>query len=133
MLAYCHTPELGAPLSFLQNLPASPTVSLFAGAHAITNYDGGIVTTPQQHVHPKTVEELQAILRDRHAYPGPVRAMGSNHSLTPCASSSGTIVSMDGFNRILKIDTARKTSRRRPACSWSMPLPSCARRNCSSC
>jgi UDP-N-acetylenolpyruvoylglucosamine reductase len=75
----------------------------------ITNYDGGIVTTPQQHVHPKSVQELQEILRDRQKYPGPVRAMGSNHSLTPCAASTGTIVSMDGFTKIVKIDTSKKT------------------------
>ena len=35
--------------------------------------------------------------------------MGSNHSLTPCAASTGTIVSMDGFTKIVKIDTAKKT------------------------
>jgi FAD/FMN-containing dehydrogenase len=75
----------------------------------ITNYDGGIVTTPQQHVHPKSVQELQEILRDRTKYPSPVRAMGSNHSLTPCAASTGTVVSMDGFTKIVKIDTAKKT------------------------
>jgi FAD/FMN-containing dehydrogenase len=75
----------------------------------ITNYDGGIVTTPQQHVHPKSVAELQEILRDRQQYPGPVRAMGSNHSLTPCAASTGTVVSMDGFTRIVTIDAAKKT------------------------
>ena len=75
----------------------------------ITNYDGGITTTPQQYVHPGTVAELQEILRDRQKYPSPVRAMGSNHSLTPCAASTGTVVSMDGFTRILKIDTAKKT------------------------
>ena len=75
----------------------------------ITNYDGGIVTTPQQHVHPKTVQDLQEILRDRARYPSPVRAMGSNHSLTPCAASTGTVVSMDGFTKIVKIDTAKKT------------------------
>ena len=75
----------------------------------ITNYDGGIVTTPQQHVHPKSVQELQEILRDRQKYPSPVRALGSNHSLTPCAASTGTIVSMDGFTRIVKIDEAKKT------------------------
>ena len=75
----------------------------------ITNYDGGITTTPQQHVHPKSVAELQEILRDRQKYPGPVRAMGSNHSLTPCAASTGTVVSMDGFTKIVKIDPARKT------------------------
>jgi UDP-N-acetylenolpyruvoylglucosamine reductase len=75
----------------------------------ITNYDGGIVTTPQQHVHPKSVQELQEILRDRTKYPSPVRAMGSNHSLTPCAASTGTVVSMDGFTKIVKMDTAKKT------------------------
>ena len=75
----------------------------------ITNYDGGIVTTPQQHVHPRTVQELQDILRDRQKYPSPVRAMGSNHSLTPCAASTGTVVSMDGFTKIVRIDTAKKT------------------------
>ncbi len=30
----------------------------------ITNYDGAIVSTPQSLVRPKSVEELQAILRD---------------------------------------------------------------------
>ena len=61
---------------------------------SITNYDGAIVTTPQEYAHPKSVEDLQAILRDTNKYPGPVRALGSNHSLTPCAASTGTIVSM---------------------------------------
>lgn len=75
----------------------------------ITNYDGAIVTTPQQFVRPKSVEELQAILRDRQTYPSPVRAMGSNHSLTPCAASTGTIVSMAGFTKIVKIDPVKKT------------------------
>jgi FAD/FMN-containing dehydrogenase len=75
----------------------------------ITNYDGAIVTTPREHVRPQTVEELQAILRQPTRYPSPVRAMGSYHSLTPCASSTGTIVNMNGLNRILKIDPATMT------------------------
>jgi FAD/FMN-containing dehydrogenase len=70
----------------------------------ITNYDGGIVTTPKEHVHPKSVDELQAILRQPDRYPSPVRAMGSYHSLTPCASSTGTIINMDGLKKIVKID-----------------------------
>jgi FAD/FMN-containing dehydrogenase len=76
---------------------------------SITNYDGGIVSTPQVVARPTTVDELQEILRDRVKYPGPVRAMGSNHSLTPCASSTGTIVDMDGFNKVLRIDTEAMT------------------------
>ena len=76
---------------------------------SITNYDGGIVTTPQQVVRPTTVETLQEIMRDTVKYPSPVRAMGSYHSLTPCASSTGTIVDMDGLNRVLRIDAEAMT------------------------
>src|SRR4029450_161309 len=78
---------------------------------SITNYDGGIVSTPQVVARPTTVDELQEILRDPVKYPGPVRAMGSNHSLTPCASSTGTVVDMDGFNKVLTIDTETMTVR----------------------
>ncbi|HSF31123.1 MAG TPA: FAD-binding protein [Candidatus Tectomicrobia bacterium] len=75
----------------------------------ITNYDGGIVTVPQQLVRPESVEEVQAILRDTARYPSPVRAMGSFHSLTPCVSSSGTIVSMSGLKKIQHLDPDNMT------------------------
>lgn len=78
-------------------------------AHTLTNYDGSITTTPQQLVYPETVAEIQAVLKDAARYPGPVRAMGSHHSLTPCAASDGTIVNMSRMTRILKIDEARQT------------------------
>ena len=71
---------------------------------AITNYDGGLVTTPQQVVTPESVPELQAIVRDSVAYPSPLRAMGSFHSLTPCPASTGTVVRMEGISRVLRID-----------------------------
>jgi FAD/FMN-containing dehydrogenase len=70
----------------------------------ITNYDGGVVTLPQKAVRPESVEELQAIVRDTERFPGPVRAMGSFHSLTPCASSSGTIVNMAGLKKVQNLD-----------------------------
>jgi FAD/FMN-containing dehydrogenase len=78
-------------------------------ATTITSYDGGVVSTPQQFVKPETVEELQAVMRDADRYPGPVRAMGSYHSLTPCASSDGTIVSTAALNRIVDFDADRLT------------------------
>ena len=76
---------------------------------SITNYDGGIVSTPQVVARPATVGELQEILRNRDKYPGPVRAVGSNHSLTPCASSTGTIVDMDGLDKVLRINAEAMT------------------------
>jgi FAD/FMN-containing dehydrogenase len=75
----------------------------------ITNYDGGVVTLPQKIVRPESVEELQAIMRDSERFPGPVRAMGSFHSLTPCASSSATMVSMSGLKKIQEVDAHHMT------------------------
>jgi len=76
---------------------------------AIGNYDGSVVARPQQLVRPESVEELQSILSQPDRFPGPVRPMGSFHSLTPCAASPGTVVDMSGFKRILAIDGQRMT------------------------
>lgn len=78
-------------------------------ANSVTNYDGSITSTPKQLIYPTTVEEIQAVLRDPAQYPSPVRAMGSFHSLTPCASSDGTMVNMSRMTQILSIDTATMT------------------------
>ncbi|MDR3749831.1 MAG: FAD-binding protein [Acidobacteriota bacterium] len=78
-------------------------------AEPIVNYDGSITTSPQQLVYPQTVEEIQAVLSDAARYPGPVRAMGSYHSLTPCASSDGTIVNMSRMAQVVSIDSANMT------------------------
>jgi hypothetical protein len=75
----------------------------------IVNYDGSITVSPQQVIYPDTVEEIQAILRDSSVYPGPVRAMGSYHSLTPCASSDGTIINMSRMAQVIAIDSANFT------------------------
>ena len=75
----------------------------------VRNYDGGITASPAQLVSPGTVAEIQAVLRDASRYPGPVRAMGSYHSLTPCVSTDGTIINMSGMNRIVEIDRERMT------------------------
>lgn len=75
-------------------------------ANTIVNYDGSIAATPRKLVYPRTVQEIQAVLRDRATYPGPVRAKGSYHSLTPCVSSDGTVVDMTRMTKIIKINKA---------------------------
>lgn len=77
--------------------------------HTVTNYDGSITSIPQQLIYPTTVQEIQALLGDPVKYPSPVRAMGSYHSLTPCASSDGTMVNMSRMTQILSIDAATMT------------------------
>jgi FAD binding domain len=75
----------------------------------IVNYDGSITTSPKQLIYPQTAEEIQSVLRDHARFPSPVRAMGSYHSLTPCASSDGTIVNMSRMARVIDIGTANRT------------------------
>jgi FAD binding domain/D-arabinono-1,4-lactone oxidase len=75
----------------------------------VRNYDGSITVSPQQLVYPETVDAIQAVLRDPARYPGPVRAMGSYHSLTPCASSEGTMVNTSKMTKILDIDAKNLT------------------------
>src|SRR5262245_65406356 len=75
----------------------------------VRNYDGGITASPAQLVAPRSVAEIQAILKDPGRFPSPVRAMGSYHSLTPCASSDGTIISMSGMQRVVAIDPEQMT------------------------
>lgn len=75
----------------------------------VRNYDGGITASPAQLAFPNSVAAIQSVLKDSGRYPGPVRAMGSFHSLTPCVSSDGTIIDMSGMKRIVKIDRENMT------------------------
>lgn len=75
----------------------------------VVNYDGSITAHPQQLVFPESVETIQTVLRDPGQYPSPVRAMGSYHSLTPCASSDGTMLNMSKMSSILSIHLTSMT------------------------
>lgn len=84
----------------------------------ILNYDGGIAVSPKKLARPANVEDLCAILSDKDLYPGPVRAKGSFHSLTPCVATDGTIVDMTGMARILKIDADAMTITAEAGLQW---------------
>lgn len=73
--------------------------------NTISNYDDSITTNPQIVIYPENVEEIQAVLRDTSTYPGPVRAKGSYHSLTPCASTDGTMLDMSKMTKVISVDT----------------------------
>ena len=75
----------------------------------VANYDGSITANPQQLVVAKTVQDIQNAVRDTATYPSPVRAMGSYHSLTPCASSDGTMIDMKQMNQVISIDAPNLT------------------------
>src|SRR5215472_10431764 len=94
----------------VDSTPLRPTTAKeLAIVKQIVNYDTSITASPQQLVYLETVEAIQAVLRDTVHYPSPVRAMGSYHSLTPCASSDGTMVNMSRMTRIIDIDPTTST------------------------
>jgi FAD/FMN-containing dehydrogenase len=85
---------------------------------SIVNFDASLRANPQMLVRVKDVDEICAILRDKDRYPGPVRAMGSYHSLTPCASSEGTVIDMKGLSRVIEIDAEKMTITAQAGLQW---------------
>lgn len=88
-----------------------PVALRSAEALAVTNWGRDIPLRPSVVVRPRTVEEIVAVVKDTDTYPSPVRAVGSRHSTTPCATADGgTIVDMSGMNRILDIGSDTVTA-----------------------
>jgi FAD/FMN-containing dehydrogenase len=72
----------------------------------VTNWFGDIHSQPRVVVKPSSVEEIVEVLKNRDKYPSPVRAVGSNHSVTRCTvAEGGTLIDMTGLNRIVQIGT----------------------------
>lgn len=70
----------------------------------VTNWFGDLVSHPKVIVEAHSPEDIAAILKDPVKYPSPVRAVGSNHSTSPCgAADGGTLIQMKPMNRILNI------------------------------
>jgi FAD/FMN-containing dehydrogenase len=70
----------------------------------VSNWFGSIKSSPQVVVEVGSVEEIVAVVKDRERYPSPVRAVGSNHSTTPCGvAEGGTLIVMRKMNRIVEI------------------------------
>lgn len=71
--------------------------------NTVTNWFGDVVSHPARIVDANSVEDIVAVLRNPSQYPSPVRAVGSNHSTTPCGTAeNGTLIRMR-MNRIVNI------------------------------
>jgi FAD/FMN-containing dehydrogenase len=69
----------------------------------VSNWFGDLISHPSVIVDANSVQDVVAILKDRTKYPSPVRAVGSNHSTSPCGvAEGGTLIRMK-MNRILNI------------------------------
>ena len=70
----------------------------------VHNWFGSITSSPSVVTEAYNVQDIIAIVQDTEKYPTPVRAVGSNHSTTPCGvADNGTVIVMRKMNRILNI------------------------------
>jgi FAD/FMN-containing dehydrogenase len=71
--------------------------------NTVTNWFGDVISHPQVIVDATSPVDIIAVMKDPMKYPAPVRAVGSNHSTSPCgAAEGGTLIRMK-MNRILNI------------------------------
>lgn len=69
----------------------------------VTNWFGDLSSHPSALVEAHSVQDIIAVLKDPAKYPSPIRAVGSNHSTTPCGVvNGGTVIKMK-MNRVLNI------------------------------
>jgi len=68
----------------------------------LTNWFGSVTSAPHTVVEVTSVEQIIDIVRDTARYPAPVRAVGSNHSTTPCGTADdGTVIVTRKMDAIL--------------------------------
>ncbi|HUL16136.1 MAG TPA: FAD-dependent oxidoreductase [Terriglobales bacterium] len=76
----------------------------------VRNWFGDLISHPKIVTEAHSADDLVRILTDPVQFPSPVRAVGSNHSTSPCGvAEGGTLVKMK-MNRILHIGTDTLTA-----------------------
>src|ERR1039458_5906287 len=70
----------------------------------VTNWFGNITSHPAVIVDAASTDDIVAVLKNPGQYPSPVRAVGSNHSTSPCGTADGgTLIRMSKMNAVLEI------------------------------
>ncbi|HEX8866569.1 MAG TPA: FAD-binding protein, partial [Lentzea sp.] len=65
-----------------------------------TNWAGNVTFTAAQAVTPTTADDLRAIVRGSNA----VHVVGSGHSFSPIADTTGTLLSLAGMPEVFEAD-----------------------------
>src|SRR5579862_7472439 len=72
-----------------------------------TNWGGNQTCTPTAIVHPASLDELVEVVKAAAAGGGRIKVVGRGHSFTDAACTSGTLVSLDRYQRLLAVDRER--------------------------
>jgi L-gulonolactone oxidase len=73
-----------------------------------TNWGGTYACNPRSIEHPATEEEIAAIVKSAASAGETVKVFGAGHSFTDIALTDGRMISLDGYQKILSVDTASK-------------------------
>ncbi|KAG0360908.1 hypothetical protein BG005_009627 [Podila minutissima] len=65
-----------------------------------TNWGGNVASNPERTFHPKTLNDLQVIIREANAHNKKIRCAGSGHSWSTTASTNDYLVDVKGMNKI---------------------------------
>ncbi|KAG0040149.1 hypothetical protein BGZ82_004808 [Podila clonocystis] len=65
-----------------------------------TNWGGNVTSNPERTFHPKTLNDLQVIVREANAQNKKIRCAGSGHSFCAAASTNDYLVDVKGMNKI---------------------------------
>jgi len=85
-------------------MPARAAHLRRSGKYQFKTHAGPTITRPAN------IKELMDILKPSSRFKGPFRPMGANSASTDCnASSTGTVIDMTGFDKILNIDAYNDT------------------------
>ena len=76
-----------------------------AGPGQWRNWAGTATATPARWVQPRTEAEISAAVKDAAAAGLQVRALGSGHSFTAAAATSGVALDLSGWTGIIAADT----------------------------
>ncbi|HEU4386710.1 MAG TPA: D-arabinono-1,4-lactone oxidase [Blastocatellia bacterium] len=102
--------HLAIPVSELESTAPRPQAAEAAGGglqrHTWKNFSGTQTAQPLRYFKPSSLDELAAIVGRAAAEKCEVRAIGSGHSHSDVAVTSGFMVDTHGLNRVLDLETA---------------------------
>jgi FAD/FMN-containing dehydrogenase len=73
-----------------------------------SNFSGRVAFTPARSARPKSEAELCALVREAASAGKGVRVAGSGHSFTPLVATLGTLLSLDDWQGIESVDSAKR-------------------------
>ncbi len=91
--------------SALMTAPLISPVTGWAQKDRLTNWSGNLVYSTDNVFYPKTVDELQKVIKSCDKF----KALGTRHCFNTIADSKDNLISMTELNKVISLDETNKT------------------------